>query len=142
MPLLLIASACGLKAPVTTTCVINGAVLNCSNGKKKQDKTITAAQADRYLCESPADFLNSALYIIHLETDLAKCFKEAVVQPVVTVCAIDSPNLILYCSTGVVQSSVSFQAANKYLCLSGTDFELMVTYKNTLMEGIAACPQS
>lgn len=146
LPLLtiLILSSCGPHVPFVDDCLIDTTLVRC-NGKRGPQKgqvsgyNLTPLQAHKYICQSNPDALNSKLYVLDLETNLAKCIKSVIPQPKVSDCSIDGNKSMLYCSDGTSSMILTWAEAYKYECVSLTDSTLLTVYKDGLLNDIASC---
>lgn len=143
LPLIML-SSCGPHAPFVNDCLIDQSLMECSGrvGSPKAGITnysLTPLKANKYICQSTADFLLSKLYIITLEKNLAKCVKTTVPHPTVHDCAVDGEKQLVYCSDGIDLNVLTWKEAYKYLCVSPTDFTLLSVYRKQLLEDIANC---
>jgi hypothetical protein len=134
---------CGPKAPLVDDCVIAPTDVKCNRAKPapKQNASysLTPLQANAYICLSNGDFLVSKIYLINLEDNLAKCIKTPVVKPKVFDCGIEGDLSVVKCSDGVTVNTLTWDQAIGYLCLSPSDYESELVYRNNLIQDIANC---
>lgn len=129
-------SGCGTHMPPVTDYFVLGNQFVHPHGKTPVVKSIDQAEALAFICESPADFLNSRLYINNLEQNLATCNQQLVSIPSVVLCGVYATGMSLICSNNQTLPLASVQ---KYICVSGADYEIIKAYKTGLLNKIAAC---
>ena len=148
LPTILALSSCGPHAPAVDDCTIDPTGLSCikahPQAKQPSYYHLTPLEAYGDLCLSTGDFLVEKLYTLTLEDNLVACNKAAVLKPRVDDCAVDGKdtvtNSLVVCSDGVSTNVLSWAQAERFLCVSTADFEILRNYQNSLIQGIANCP--